>query len=95
MPNETACHSMSDKERLSDALTSQKFLTGEYNNYVNEAATPEVKNTLLRILNEEHSIQNEVWTEMNSRGWYPTEKAEEQKLQQEKMKFGSFCQSCH
>lgn len=88
------CNILSDKERITDALTSQKFLTGEYNNYVNEAATPEVKNALLSILNDEHSIQHDVWVEMNNRGWYPVEKAEDQKLQQEKMKFGSFCESC-
>ena len=85
---------MGDKERMQDALTSQKFITGEYNNYVNEAATPEVKNTLLNILSEEHRMQSEVWTEMNSRGWYKTEQAEDNKLQQEKTKHASFCESC-
>ena len=85
---------MGDKERLQDALTSQKFITGEYNTCVNEAATPGVKNTLLNILSEEHRMQSEVWTEMNSRGWYQTEQAEDNKLQQEKMKHASFCESC-
>ena len=85
---------MGDKERMQDALTSQKFITGEYNNYVNEAATPEVKNTLLNILAEEHRMQGEVWTEMNSRGWYKTEQAEDTKRQQEKTKYASFCESC-
>lgn len=94
MNTNMSCNTLTDKERMSDALTSQKFLTSEYNNFVNEAATPEVKQALMSILNEEHSIQQEVWTEMNTRGWYPTEKAEDQKLQQEKMKFGSYCASC-
>lgn len=85
---------MGDKECMQDALTSQKFITGEYNTYVNEAATPEVKNTLLNILAEEHRMQGEVFTEMSNRGWYKTEPAEEQKLQQEKMKNSSFCESC-
>ena len=85
---------MGDKERMQDALTSQKFITGEYNNYVNEAATPEVRNALLNILSEEHRMQSEVWTEMNSRDWYQTEQAEDNKLQQEKMKHASFCESC-
>ena len=85
---------MGDKECLQDTLTSQKYITGEYNNCINEAATPEVKNTLLNILSDEHRMQSEVWTEMNSRGWYPTEQAEDQKIQQAKMKNASFCESC-
>ena len=68
---------LTEKERMDDALTSQKYITGEYNTYVNEAATPEVKNLFLNILNDEHRIQHEVWEEMNTRGWYPVEKAEE------------------
>ena len=85
---------LTEKERMDDALTSQKYITGEYNTYVNEAATPEVKNLFLNILNDEHRIQHEVWEEMNTRGWYPVEKAEESKLQQAKQKYGSFCESC-
>ena len=85
---------MGDKERMQDALTSQKYITGEYNTSVNEAATPEVKNTLLNILSEEHRMQSEVWTEMNQRGWYKTEPAEDAKLAQEKAKHASFCESC-
>ncbi len=85
---------MSDKERMADALVGQKYITGEYNTYVDEAGTPEVWNTLMNILTEEHHIQQEVWREMNSRGWYPTEKAEDGKISQEKMKFAPSCASC-
>ena len=85
---------MSDKERMEDTLSDHKFLTGEYNTYTSEAATPSVWNTMMNILNEEHHIQQDIWKEMNSRGWYPVEKAEENKLTQAKQKFESACKSC-
>ncbi len=78
-----------DKERITDLLSSQKFITGVYNTFLNEAATPEVKMCMQNILNEEHEIQHEIWTEMNNRGWYTVEPAQDQKLQQEKDKFSS------
>ena len=78
----------SDKDRLQDALSSQKFITEGYNTFSNECATPEVRNVFLNLLNEEHTIQSEVFTEMHSRGWYQPEAAQQQKISQVKTKFG-------
>ena len=84
---------MNDKERMQDTLCDHKFLTAEYNTCTGEAATPAVWNTMMNILNDEHHIQQDVWKEMNSRGWYPVEKAEENKLTQAKQKFSPTCTS--
>jgi len=78
----------SDKDRLQDALASQKFITGNYNTFTTECATPEVRGVFMSILKEEHDIQNEVFTEMQKRGWYQIQPADQQKLQQAKTKFG-------
>ena len=78
----------SDKDILQDALASQKFVTGNYNTFTNECVTPEVRGVFMSILKDEHDIQNEVFTEMQRRGWYQIQPAEQQKLQQTKTKFG-------
>ena len=78
----------SDKEILTDALASQKFITGVYNTSSNECATPKVRGVFMSILNEEHELQNEIFTEMHSRGWYQVVPAEQQKIEQAKTKFG-------
>ena len=80
--------SFSDKDRLQDLLSSQKFITEGYNTFSNECVTPAVRNVFMSTLNEEHSIQNEVFSEMQSRGWYQPEAAEQQKIAQVKTKFG-------
>ena len=94
MDMNASCKQMSDKEMMTDALTAEKFLCSAYNTYATEAGTPEVHQAMMSLLNDTHTMQTDVWKEMNSRGWYPTEKAEDQKLQQEKMKYQSTCAAC-
>jgi hypothetical protein len=43
----------------------------------------------MNILQDEHKIQNEVFTEMQSRGFYPVEAAEATKINEAKQKFAS------
>lgn len=78
---------MQEKEIFEDVLTSQKAITGVYNNFANECATPNVRDEFMNILKEEHQIQAEVFDEMKKRGWYQTPAAEQQKIDQAKQKF--------
>ena len=78
---------MQEKEMMEDVLSSQKAITGTYNNFVNECASPEIRNEFLNILNEEHTIQAQVFDEMHKRGWYPTPPAEQQVIDQAKQKY--------
>lgn len=78
---------MNEQEKLTDLLSSQKFLTAAYNSYCCESATPAVRSSLFSILEDEHRIQEEIFNEMNTRGYYPLEKAEDTKLNAEKQKF--------
>lgn len=71
-----------DREMMEDLLSSQKSVTGAYNTAANECAGNGLKNEFMTILGEEHRIQMDLFTEMNKRGWYPVEQAEQQKVQQ-------------
>lgn len=79
--------SFCDQDILNDMLASQKFITGGYNTFTNECATPGVVTSFMNILQDEHKIQNEVFTEMQSRGFYPLEAAEATKINEAKQKF--------
>ena len=81
------CASMSEEQMLNDLLSSQKFLTGEYNSYCCEASTGAVKSCLMSILEDEHRIQEEIFNSLHARGWYPIEAAEDGKLSQTKQTF--------
>lgn len=76
-----------DRAKITDLLSTQKHLTAVYNTFCCEAATATVRNCLLSVLEDEHHIQEELFDEMNARGWYPVEKAEESKIHAAKQKF--------
>ena len=46
---------------------------------------------MMRILNEEHDIQNEVFHMMSSKGYYPTPAAEEKKIMETRQKYQDCC----
>ena len=83
-----------DREQLTDLLNSQKFLTERYNSALNEAATPEVRATFTSLLAEEQQMQNGIFNEMSTRGFYPVCQAEEQKIQKTKTQYAPKCGTC-
>lgn len=85
----TQAQGFDDREIMNDALISQKFLTDDYNIFAGECSTPAVYNDFMTILAEEHQIQNEVFQEMTKRGWYQTQPAEQQKINEAKTKFAA------
>ena len=84
-PEQTA-QMMAEKEILSDFLLSQKLISASYNTYAGECSNPQLRSTFLNILNEEHDIQANIFTDLQSNGWYKVEPAEQQKIQQAKQK---------
>lgn len=79
--------SMPEKEIMTDALSSEKFVTDTYNTFTNECATQNIRDEFMKILNEEHQIQADVFDTMKKRGWYETPSAQQQKIQQTKQKY--------
>ena len=71
-----------EKEALDDALTSVKTATGNYNTFSNECVHENVRNVMLKILEQEHEIQDDVFKIMHDKGLYPTPEAESKKVEQ-------------
>lgn len=84
----------SDQEMMTDALSSQKFITDTYNVFANECASPAVKSEFINILNEEHQIQHEVFSEMQKRGWYQVQQAGQEQINQAKQKYMGMNPAC-
>jgi spore coat protein CotF len=81
--------SYTDKEILGDALASEKASTNNYNTFANECANESVRNAMLQILEQEHSIQKNVFDMMHAKGFYPTPAADMQKVEQAKQKYSA------
>ena len=86
---ESQTQNMNEQQTMMDLLSSQKYLTGMYQSFGNECATPDVRGCMFSILEEEQRISEEIFSQMNSRGYYPVEKAEDTKIDQAKQKFGT------
>ena len=84
----------SDKEMMNDVLSSQKFMTDGYNTTANESDEQTVRSAVMSILNDEHTIQHDVFTEMKKRGWYQTEAAPQTKIDETKQKFDIYSCNC-
>lgn len=79
---DNSCKHYTEKDIFTDALDSEKGATNLYNTFSNECVNPEVRNAMLDLLNEEHSIQFDVFNAMHDRGYYPTPAADAQKVAQ-------------
>ena len=76
-----------DKEILNDGLCAQKATTGKMNLATNECVHENLRKDILNVLNQEHSIQYEVFNMMSQRGMYPTPAADDKKVMEAKQKY--------
>lgn len=80
---------MGDKERLNDFIASQKQIGMSYQIFAGECVNTQLRDCFLNILNEEHQIQSDLFTQAQSRGWYQTPQADANKIQQAYQKFSN------
>ena len=80
---------LQEKDILGDALSTQKHCTDNYNTFSNECVHEDLRNTMLDILAEEHSMQQEVFCSMHERGYYLTPDAQQSKIDEAKQKFSA------
>ncbi len=78
---------MQDKEWMEDALNSQTFMAQAYNAFAGECTAANIRDEMLNILQDEHTIRADIVDEMLKRGWYPTAPADQQQTQAAKQKF--------
>jgi hypothetical protein len=71
-----------DMDILSDALKDQKFVTANYNTFANECQNPDLRNEVLKLSNEEHMAQADIFTNLHNRGGYPVKAAPQNEISQ-------------
>jgi spore coat protein CotF len=78
---------MADQEIMDDILTSQKHITGVYNTYSSECVNQRLKADFLNLWRENQNLQSSVFSQMQQRGWYAPQKAQQKMVTQTKTKF--------
>ena len=77
-----------EKELLTDVLSGQKQITSLYNTYAGECVSDSLRNEMLNILKDEHAIQSEIFSTMQSKGFYQVKQADTQQVDSTKQKLG-------
>jgi rubrerythrin len=61
---------LTDAQLLNDALSTEKHVSGSYNNAVLESVDPNIRKQLQHIQQEEQGHAETLFNAMQSRGWY-------------------------
>lgn len=87
--NQTGTQNLSEQEILTDLLSTEKQTTAAYNTFITETTCVNLRQNLKDILNEEHSIHENIYNIMNQKGWYTPTDAPDKDVQDLKNKFNS------
>ncbi|HIZ54658.1 MAG TPA: spore coat protein [Firmicutes bacterium] len=80
---------MDDKCIMENILLTTKGICDLYMHGTIESATPNVHTAMNTALSDSLCMQENIYKKMSAKGWYPSEKAEQQKIQQVKNKFSA------
>lgn len=80
---------MEDRELMERELVLMKGVTDLYLHGSIESETKEVHEAFKCALEESLNIQNHIYNLMKEKGWYPTEAAEQQKIDMVKQKYNN------
>ncbi|MBQ7740494.1 MAG: spore coat protein [Eubacterium sp.] len=78
---------MQDKELLQDILMLEKGACDLYMHGTVEASTNNINSAFKNALNESLTMQDNIYKQMESKGWYQTEQAQQDKIDILKNKF--------
>ena len=80
---------MQDKQIMENLLLNMKSECDLMMHGAVESSTPDVHGAFTQVFNETLQMQNELYTKMAQKGWYPSTKAEQQKIDTVKQKFSA------
>ncbi|RJX17014.1 MAG: spore coat protein [Ammonifex sp.] len=66
---------LDDKDILTDCLADSKYYSHAYHFAALESSNDQIRNTFLRLMNDELSNAKMLFDAMHQRGWYPVDMA--------------------
>lgn len=80
---------MDDKNLMEDMLWLEKSVCDLYMHGTIESPTDNVHSAFSAALNDSLCMQDTIYDKMAAKGWYPTEQAEQAKINTVKQKFSA------
>lgn len=81
---------MNTRDMLNDVLTTEKYITDNFNLFTREASHEHLHQVTMGILNESHQAARDVYNLMFKKGWYTLNSAQGQTVQQIQQQFSSY-----
>lgn len=81
---------LSDRDRVNDILSTEKYLTDSFNISAREASHLALHQDIMTILNETHQCQYELFQLMFRKGHYSLEAEQQTKLDQAYQQFSGY-----
>ena len=80
---------MNDKEMMEGILLTTKGVCDLFLHGAVESSTPNVHDAFSTALNDAICMQNGIYSTMQSRGWYTTQQAQPQSIQQVRQQYST------
>ncbi len=80
---------MNDKEMMEGILLTTKGVCDLFLHGAVESSTPNVHDAFSTALNDAICMQNGIYSAMQSRGWYTTQQAQAQSIQQVRQQYST------
>jgi spore coat protein CotF len=75
---------LTEKELMNDLLATEKQTISAYSTGITESSCPNLRNVLVNNFTKSQNIQYKVFDSMKQKGWYPTQDAADNEVQQVK-----------
>ena len=79
---------MNDRDLMENMLLLEKGVCDLFMHGTIESSTADVRRSFSDSLNTALGIQDEIYSKMEARGWYQSDKADQNKINSLRMKFG-------
>ena len=80
---------MTDRERITDFLSSEKKMAASYATLAAECVNSPVRDEYLRLFSQSHHSHTELFQLAQGRGWYSPEQAQTDKIDQAYTKYSN------
>ena len=80
---------MNEQERLTDFLCSEKKMSANSDAYAAECVSTNLRDDYLKIFNQGHMTQTDLFKLAQAKGWYQVEQAPANKVSQAYTKFSN------
>ena len=80
---------MNDQERITDLLLAEKKMSSNYDTFASECVNVQLRDEYLKIFQQGHQTQTELFKTAQAKGWYQVEQAPASKVSTAYTKFSN------